>query len=174
MPLEGVSTELKISLPCLLVGAILFFVSFAEPHWMEETVQGGSVYLGLWETCGSSPQLPGGAVCVSYGGDQAGWLTGVEVLECFSLSATVTGVALTFSLLFKRQRLFCLLGAVGGICAGILGLIGAIVFAGKNDNSDYLGWAFYLNVVGDLLIGAGGGAVMVYYFRMRSGYVPVS
>ncbi|KAK7504638.1 hypothetical protein BaRGS_00004124 [Batillaria attramentaria] len=166
MPMENISLELKLSLPCLLIGSALFLISFAEPHWLKIDVPLATAYMGLWKRCGGTAEFPEMEICSKCGSDQSGWLTGVQVLECICLSAMVAAVALTFRLLFKQEKMFSLLASAAGISSGLLGLTGAIVFASEESEDGSLGWAFYLNIVGDLLIGAGGGVLMVHAHRV--------
>ena len=65
---EVVSVEQKLSLPLLLIAAVLYVVSVVEPYWFTESVLAHeSTYAGLWKVC-KSKSSSAADDCIMYNG----------------------------------------------------------------------------------------------------------
>ncbi|KAK7504634.1 hypothetical protein BaRGS_00004120 [Batillaria attramentaria] len=148
------TTEMKVCTPCLIVGFILFCVSFGSASWFYDA---SNVYYGLWKFCLNKNS------CFNLGSVYfPDWLVGIDVLECIALGLQVGAMGAMILLSLRKHKFLSLFVCLAALGSGVLGAIGAAVFCVEMAITGvYVYWAFFLNLIGDVIVGLAGLGMLV-------------
>ena len=64
----GLSLQMKVSIPCFLLGLLLFCISFSVPYWGKGSPSDNvDIHVGMWRACVISD---GADACMSWSDDR--------------------------------------------------------------------------------------------------------
>lgn len=113
------------------LSVVLDIVGLAIPYWLYgiDDDDGSIFYVGLWESCGRGADIP--EICMSFPGDVPGAIVATRALELSGMSLLVLALAVTLlkQFVFKDKIILAKVGSVWAVVAGLLMIIGTIVFA---------------------------------------------
>ncbi|XP_041361441.1 uncharacterized protein LOC121377497 [Gigantopelta aegis] len=140
----------------VFVGALFHALAMFTPWWIITT----SAYYGLWQFC---TRLTESVKCQSISLDLSANIVkdsmkATQAIACLGLIMTGLAVLFTVYYLCRSEKL----QVAGGcsICAGILVMIGVVIFGASRNSlglASYLSYSFGVETVGGLLLCIAGG-----------------
>ncbi|XP_014771018.1 uncharacterized protein LOC106869694 isoform X1 [Octopus bimaculoides] len=169
MPMNFASSAskwMKIALASHFFGTLMFLVGFSTYAWLQETLKGNTISVGLWKT--RSCDRNGGCITFdSVSSHSQDWFKACQALEILGLIALLLAFIILFLYMFVetcrgRNALLAIM-----ICtfAGVAFIIiGVIIFNTKKGSSLYeIGWSMGLAIAGAVFAFIAGVMVVLGY-----------
>ncbi|KAK7480872.1 hypothetical protein BaRGS_00027873 [Batillaria attramentaria] len=178
MAILDLSLQLKVSVPCLLLGAILFGVSFSVDKWIKWSTASSSGFAGLWKACFQQSDV---TYCYTWNSDtmdtfklSRDWIHKSQALQCLGLVVMLGALGSTIVFIFIKLRLAVIAAVVTSFGSAAFMVIGCAVFASDvNDDAVYgtiadFDWAFGFNIVAAIFTTAAGVGLLLQTILHRT------